>query len=144
MGYTSVVNTLLLAAVLVFTGACAGKQKGLRETQRETQQLGEAATIYWRALRFQDYSVASTYIRDQGLREAWLMDMSQGALFRYSSAVVVSVEVDDEHPLDDAGNMREGRVFVQIEGYRLPDPVVQRQLLSLIHISEPTSPLYRT
>ena len=129
MGYISPVKTLCLSSILVFAGACAASQRGVKETKRETVRLSEAAEIYWRALRFQDYGVAGTYILEAETRASWLMEMGQAPPVRYSSAVVVSVDVGEEHPVDDNGITREGTVYIQVEGYRLPDTVVERRLL---------------
>ncbi|MCB9793122.1 MAG: hypothetical protein H6741_10385 [Alphaproteobacteria bacterium] len=125
---------LLALALLLLTPACdATKREARLETRavrRESRQLSEIAELYWRALRWQDIGVVAGFIEDGDRRLRWMNEAAQelGA-YRYRSVEVMRVEIGPALEADPEGHLREARVLVQVQGYRVDEQVIRQELL---------------
>jgi len=121
-------NTALALIFLSLT-ACASR-RAVRQEQKEVQRLGESAGVYWHAVRWSHYGHAAGYYLDQEYRMNWMNKMVTSPDYRYSSAEVMRVEVTPEFDEAVEGVEREGRVFIQVQGYRLPDQVMEQKVVT--------------
>jgi len=139
MGYrkrmrnTALVLTFLLTAssALAFTAGCS-KRRAVRKEKKEIAMLGDAAGVYWHSMRWSDYGTAAAFYPDQNYRMDWMNKMVTAPDMRYSAADVMRVEVSPELEDSDDGIAREGRVFVQVQGYRLPQQVMEQTMITQI------------
>jgi hypothetical protein len=122
-------NTAALLCVLSLV-ACSGERKMARQLNREIDNLGEDANTYWYAIRWADYGTAAGYYADQDYRVDWMNRMVTSPDYRYSSASVMRVEVSLEHDPDDLGATREGKVYVQVQGYRMPEQIMEQKMIT--------------
>ena len=112
------------------TAACSAERKALKKEQSAVEALSSAASAYWYAVRWNYWDAAAGYYDDVEERLAWLTEQGTDPSYRYTSATLMRVEV--EEPLEEAnadGIWRRGRVFVQVQGYPLSTQVVEQKVL---------------
>lgn len=113
-----------LAASLV---ACTGDTNALRQETKAITQLAETASAYWDAVRWGDLGAAAGFYESQETRLEW-MSGSGAQDYRYRSAKVIRAEVSELRAPDDAGRIRDGWVYVQIQGYAMPEQILEQRL----------------
>ncbi len=121
-------RAIALVSVLALSAGCAGDRKQLRQTDRAERVLGESASAYWDAVRWNDFGTAAAFIEDQQERLVWMTTQGSGADYRYQSATVLRVEVGSRHDPDGDGVVREGTAAIQITGYRLPKQLLEQRV----------------
>ncbi len=123
-------RAIVLVSVLSFVAGCSAEKKLVRATQSAEGALMESATVYWDAMRWNDFGTAAGFLQDQETRLNWMTDVgTSGGDFRYQSATVLRVEVGtaSETP-DERGAVRDGTAAVQIAGYRLPKQLLEQRV----------------
>lgn len=123
-------RAIALVSVLSLAAGCSAEKKLLRETQNSERSLMQSATVYWEAMRWNDFGTAAGFLEDQEQRLVWMADVgTSGGEFRYQSATVLRVEVGtaSETP-DERGAIRDGTAAVQVVGYRLPKQLLEQRV----------------
>jgi len=102
----------------------------LRKEQKEHTELGKRTGIYWRSVRWKDFSAASIFVEnpnDQLMFQQWLDEQSQN--HKITDAKVLRIEVSPEKRKPKDGRIRSARVTVAIEGFTLPEQILKKQTL---------------
>lgn len=124
-------NTALALIILMLAG-CSAQKRALRQEKKEIGNLGEAAGLYWHSMRWSDYGTAASFYLNDQYRMDWMNMMVEAPPYKYSSASVMRVEVSPEFAEPVDGVEREGRVFIQVQGYKLPEQVMEQKMVTQI------------
>ena len=121
-----------LALTLIFLSlvGCSAEKKALRQERRAIDELGEASGLYWHAMRWSDYGSAAAFYLDDQYRMDWMNQMVEAPPYKYSAASVIRVEVSPEYAEPEEGVLREGRVFVQVQGYKMPEQIMEQRMIT--------------
>jgi len=123
-------RNIALTLIFLLIAGCGAERRSLRKERKEIAMLGESAGIYWHSMRWSDYGTAASFYPDQNYRMDWMNKMVTAPDMRYSAADVMRVEVTPKlEPVVD-GIAREGRVFIQVQGYRLPEQVMEQTMIT--------------
>ena len=136
----------LLAAAIVVPSATAAPQKKQKQTRAKTikQERSEIALLqrstdlYWDGVRWNNPEKASAFVEDPTQRmqfQQWLEDRFRH--HRVMNARVLRVDVGP--PLEKgAREARKAKISVAVEGYTLPDQVVENETVVQLWYRSPT------
>ncbi len=110
--------------------ACAATNPAVRDEQKQSQEVTEAAGQYWRALRWGDAVRAKAFLEGSDLKLAfdeWLND--EGKDHKITDVAVLNVRLDPAAEKPPDHHVREATVTIRKEGYAVTDLVVHEETI---------------
>ncbi len=124
-------------ALLLCVG-CSAERMTILKDRAETNRLGESAELYWKALRWGDHAVASSFIQGADARLLFLEDLSGANARQYRTAEVISVDTGPLLEADPRGVLREGQVITRVVYYTLPSQVLKNEMIKQEWVRTPS------
>ena len=103
-----------------------------KKDEREHQHLAKSAEAYWHSVRWNDVELASSFIEEANDRlmfQQHLDDQSRNR--KIIEARILRIDVSPEKRKNEVsdGKVREALVTVSVEGYTLPDQVLEKKMI---------------
>jgi len=103
-----------------------------KKDEREHQQLAKLAEAYWNSVRWNDIELASSFVERPDNRLLYQQHLDDESRQRkIVEARVLRIEVSSEKRKSEVtdGKVREAMVTVSIEGYTMPEQVLEKKMI---------------
>ena len=120
----------------LFAG-CSAERMAVLQDRAENQRLGDSADLYWKALRWGDYTAAGSFIEDSEKRFEWLQLVEGPQARQYRSTEIVSVEAGPLLESPVKGVQRKGLVISKVVYYILPQQVLKTEMVRQSWVRKP-------
>jgi len=134
---TRALSFIAFWALPILMVGCSAERMAVLQDRAEIKRLGESADMYWKALRWGDYTAAGSFIEDSDKRFEWLQAVEGPQARQYRSTEVVSVEAGPLMETPVLGVQREGSVISKVVYYTLPQQVLKTEMVRQSWVRKP-------